>query len=105
MIVGVGESTVRKILDCGGKAQRRHRFLHDKRLPKAAWRFASCCNPKQSSSRPGSRRIFEDENENEDDLLMAQNTLPSRRAGPMLTQTRDYERSPHKPSGLGIQPD
>jgi|ERR1017187_9271890 hypothetical protein len=35
-----------KDLDCGGRAQRRHRFPHCRLLPKAAWRFASRRSPK-----------------------------------------------------------
>jgi hypothetical protein len=33
-------------LDCGGRAQRRHRFPHGQLRPKAAWRFASRRSPK-----------------------------------------------------------
>jgi hypothetical protein len=32
--------TATKILDCGGRAERRHRFSHDGWHPKAAWRYA-----------------------------------------------------------------
>jgi len=35
-----------KDLDCGGKAQRRHRFSSASLQPKAAWRFASRRSPK-----------------------------------------------------------
>jgi hypothetical protein len=35
-----------KDLDCGGRAQRRHRFLYVLWLPKAAWRCASRRTPK-----------------------------------------------------------
>jgi hypothetical protein len=35
-----------KDLDCGGRAQRRHRFPYDRLLPKATWRFASRRSPK-----------------------------------------------------------
>jgi hypothetical protein len=34
------------ILECGGRAQRRHRFLTAGRASKAAWRFASRRSPK-----------------------------------------------------------
>jgi hypothetical protein len=36
------------ILECGGRAQRRHRFLTAGRASKAAWRFASRRSPKSS---------------------------------------------------------
>jgi hypothetical protein len=39
--------TAARILDCGGKAQRRHRFSTADRASKAAWRFASRRNPKR----------------------------------------------------------
>jgi hypothetical protein len=35
-----------KDLDCGGRAQRRHRFPYGRLHPKAAWRFASRRSPK-----------------------------------------------------------
>jgi hypothetical protein len=35
-----------KDLDCGGRAQRRHRFSYGQLRPKAAWRFASRRSPK-----------------------------------------------------------
>jgi hypothetical protein len=35
-----------KDLDCGGRAQRLHRFPYDCLRPKAAWRFASHHTPK-----------------------------------------------------------
>jgi hypothetical protein len=35
------------ILDCGGRAQRRHRFSTADRASKAAWRFASRRSPKR----------------------------------------------------------
>src|ERR1039458_4637671 len=35
-----------RILDCGGRAQRRHRFSTADRTSKAAWRFASRRTPK-----------------------------------------------------------
>ena len=35
----------KRILDCGGRAQRRHRFSTASRASKAAWRFASRRGP------------------------------------------------------------
>ena len=45
------QRTQKDILDCGGRAQRRHRFSADKPQPtaKAAWRFASRRSPKWQS--------------------------------------------------------
>ena len=40
-------SQTAKILDCGGRAQRRHRFSIAGRASKAAWRFASHRSPKR----------------------------------------------------------
>jgi hypothetical protein len=34
-----------KDMECGGRAERRHRFPRPSLLPKAAWRFASRCTP------------------------------------------------------------
>jgi hypothetical protein len=36
-----------KFLDCGGKAQRRHRYSIADGASKAAWRFASRRSPKR----------------------------------------------------------
>ncbi len=36
-----------RILDCGGRAQRRHRFSGARTPAKAAWRFASRRSPKE----------------------------------------------------------
>jgi hypothetical protein len=35
-------------LECGGRAERRHRFSHVRQPPKAAWRYASRRSPKLS---------------------------------------------------------
>jgi hypothetical protein len=35
-----------RVLDCGGRAQRRHRFGAPTNVVKAAWRFASRRTPK-----------------------------------------------------------
>jgi hypothetical protein len=40
-------SKTARILDCGGRAQRRHRFSTADKASKAAWRFASCRSPKR----------------------------------------------------------
>jgi hypothetical protein len=40
-------SKTARILDCGGRAQRRHRFSTADRASKAAWRFASRRSPKR----------------------------------------------------------
>ena len=39
-------------LDCGGRAQRRHRFPSVALLPKAAWRFASRRSPYRVAASP-----------------------------------------------------
>ena len=39
------QGCVRALLDCGGRAQRRHRFSREDRDSKAAWRFASRRSP------------------------------------------------------------
>jgi len=46
-ICGMGQDRgmAQEILDCGGRAQRRHRFLCADTRPKAAWRFASRRSP------------------------------------------------------------
>ncbi len=50
----LGDSTAKRpsrnqiVLDCGGRAQRRHRFSTADRASKAAWRFASHRSPKSS---------------------------------------------------------
>jgi len=41
----------RMLVDCGGRAQRRHRFGRSSPIPKAAWRFASRRSPQGSWSR------------------------------------------------------
>ena len=40
-------SKTARILDCGGRAQRRHRFSTADKASKAAWRFASRRSPKR----------------------------------------------------------
>ena len=44
-----GSFSGQPLLDCGGRAQRRHRFCPSRRIPKAAWRFA----PRRSPRTPG----------------------------------------------------
>jgi hypothetical protein len=45
----------RQRLDCGGRAQRRHRFGGSSNVVKAAWRFASRRTPKFDSSFDASK--------------------------------------------------
>jgi hypothetical protein len=42
-----GSSRAARILDCGGRAQRRHRFSTANRASKATWRFVSRRSPKK----------------------------------------------------------
>jgi hypothetical protein len=50
--------TDNKDLDCGGRAQRRHRFPYDRLLPKAAWRFASRRSPKSVVAAQAALGLF-----------------------------------------------
>jgi hypothetical protein len=47
-------------LECGGRAQRRHRFSNAATITtaKAAWRFASRRNPKCAASPPCDLRVI-----------------------------------------------
>ena len=49
-------NTDRRNLDCGGRAQRRHRFRAASNHPKAAWRFASRRTPKSGGTAGNSER-------------------------------------------------
>ena len=46
-----------EVLDCDGRAERRHRFSSVFRLPKAAWRFASRRSPKGLLAGPAALGI------------------------------------------------